>query len=39
MLRDGEKNKGAIGSVVTGTKREPVKDTTPTLASAGWGRC
>ena len=28
-------NKGAKGSVVTGSKREPVKDDRPTLAAAG----
>lgn len=28
-------NKGAKGSIVTGTKRAPVKDTRPTLADAG----
>lgn len=28
-------NRGAKGSVVTGSKRDPVKDTRPTLASAG----
>ena len=35
MLAVAEKNKGAKGSKVTGNKREPVKDTTPTLASIG----
>lgn len=29
------KNKGMAGSVVTGSTREPVKDTTPTLADLG----
>lgn len=35
FLREMEKNKGAKGSKVTGARREPVKDTTPTLESAG----
>jgi hypothetical protein len=39
MLREQKQgeglNKGAAGSVVTGTHRDPVMDTTPTLASVG----
>jgi site-specific DNA-methyltransferase (adenine-specific) len=36
MLQEMPKNKGLNGSVVvTGSKREPVKDATPTLADAG----
>jgi len=35
LLREGPRNVGAKGSKVTGSKREPVKDTTPTLASQG----
>jgi hypothetical protein len=35
MLRAAEKNKGAKWSKVTGSKREPVKDTAPTLADIG----
>jgi len=35
MLRDTERNKGAKGSIVTSTHREPVKDNTPTLAALG----
>jgi hypothetical protein len=33
MLKAAPKNTGAKGSKVTGSKREPVKDLTPTLAS------
>src|SRR5262249_45821225 len=35
FLRLAPKNKGANGSTVTGSKREPVKDETPTLADVG----
>lgn len=36
MLKEMEKNKGAKGiKPITGSKREPVKDTTPTLAEIG----
>lgn len=35
FLEGAEKNKGACGSRVTGTKREPVKDTRATLAEVG----
>jgi hypothetical protein len=35
MLKAMPKNKGMAGSVVTGSTREPVKDTTPTLADLG----
>lgn len=35
MLKVTPKNVGAKGSVVTGSKREPVKDGTPTLAESG----
>ena len=38
MLKQTEKNTGAKGSVVTGSKREPVKDTAPTLADLGIGK-
>ncbi len=34
-LKASPKNVGAMGSVVTGTARVPVKDTTPTLANLG----
>lgn len=35
FLRKAEKNKGAKGSKVTGNKREPVKDSSPTLSDIG----
>lgn len=35
LLRETPKNKGAKGSKVTGSKREPVTDSTPTLALSG----
>jgi hypothetical protein len=35
FLKTADKNKGAHGSKVTGTKRVPVKDTAPTLADLG----
>lgn len=35
FLRTQPKNKGANGSLVTGPKREPVKDLTPTLSDVG----
>ena len=35
FLKAMPKNEGAKGSVVTGSVREPVKDTTPTLADIG----
>lgn len=35
VLEEVPKNKGAIGSKVTGSKREPVKDKTPTIADLG----
>ena len=35
LLKETPKNVGAKGSKVTGSKRDPVKDTTPTLADAG----
>ena len=35
MLKETERNVGAKGSIVTGNHREPVKDTTPTLADLG----
>src|SRR5262245_13462413 len=35
FLRAAPRNKGAKGSKVTGSKRVPVKDTTPTLADHG----
>jgi hypothetical protein len=35
LLEEVRMNQGANGSKVTGSKREPVKDTTPTLAAAG----
>jgi site-specific DNA-methyltransferase (adenine-specific) len=35
FLKQAPKNQGANGSKVTGSKREPVKDQTPTLADAG----
>lgn len=35
FLKAAPKNKGAKGSVVTGSRREPVKDATPTLADSG----
>lgn len=35
FLKAAEKNTGAKGSKVTGSKREPVKDDTPTLAECG----
>jgi site-specific DNA-methyltransferase (adenine-specific) len=37
-LQAAPKNKGANGSVVTGSRREPVKDRTPTLAEVGIGK-
>jgi hypothetical protein len=38
FLQVAPKNKGANGSVVTGSKREPVKDPTPTLKALGIGK-
>jgi hypothetical protein len=38
FLKGAEKNKGANGSVFTGSKREPVKDTAPTLSNLGIGK-
>lgn len=35
MLKATPKNKGMAGSMVTGSTREPVKDSTPTLADLG----
>ncbi len=35
ILRETPKNVGALGSVVTGTDRVPLKDNTPTLADLG----
>lgn len=35
FLAKADKNKGANGSIVTGSKRVPVKDSTPTLISTG----
>lgn len=35
FLENQPKNVGAKGSIVTGSRREPVKDRTPTLASVG----
>jgi len=35
MLVEAPKNKGATGSKVTGSKREPLKDKTPTLSDMG----
>jgi hypothetical protein len=35
FLKNQPKNVGAKGSIVTGSMRTPLKDTTPTLASAG----
>ena len=35
MLAESQTNKGAKGSIVTGAKRVPVKDDTPTLSDMG----
>jgi N6-adenosine-specific RNA methylase IME4 len=35
MLKETPRNVGAVGSLVTGSKREPLKDDTPTLADLG----
>jgi len=35
LLKSMEKNKGLQGSIVTGSKQEPVRDTRPTLAELG----
>jgi hypothetical protein len=35
VLKEGPKNRGARGSKVTGSKREPVKDDRPTLQNLG----
>jgi len=35
MLKETPRNKGADGMTITGTKREPVMDTTPTLQDLG----